>query len=414
MEFARKIFSVGVLIVVLLVIPFFYAFPDTFEVRQYGIAQQILAHNPLNVKELWRTVRSRYSFGVNNLLGSFDTGVDYSDPEKFFGYLFSRFPTYAVVYPTETYYYWTAVMADGKTLSGNMRLLDAQNGVLHIGYFDKNNPHDESSSGWVGDFGPAQGVVIEKIDPNTFDVTYAGKTIRFVLSDFVHDAPKKLTLLPEEDFVAQILDESGIRLFLLYNNQTNSFYFVLNEEASVNENLIEIKDRYLLGKTTSFVYYHDQNYDRKIMVGVSNKEIYNNSYYDGPFDQVPPRLPLKEKLEAAYPYVKYRGGIDEHGNFIALQGSRVAISPYYDYDDITELFNYLGRCNEEEGKSAFWSCLTYEWKKDFHKTLGVKTAPHALHISQGWPANHSGSISATWPKTHSASKSSTWTADFRP
>lgn len=360
---ATFLLVVAVLISILS-LPFFWAYPDDFGLHQFIVADKIITHHPLDILTIWKTIRSRYSFGLNRLLLKSNRSVNYKDPKQFFSYLFSRFPTYAVVYPTETYYYYTTTMQDGRILSGNIRLLDAQSGILHIGYFDKTDPHSPDSESWTVDIGSRDGVSITTNGPFAYDVSYQNKTIHFVLSDFIAEPPKKLRMLPEEKFVSQVLDDSGIRFFLLFNQKTNSFYYIANEEHGIDEQLREIKSNYYLGLDSQFVYYYDRNENRKLLVGVSKHSIYLNDYYDGPFDQVPPRLDDKSMLIAAYPYVVYRGGIDAHGNFNNIPGERVAISPYYDYESIPELLSYLSRCKDGD-KSIFWSCLTYEWKKDF-------------------------------------------------
>lgn len=361
-------FTIGAGLTAVLMLPFFWAFPSDLTLNQLLIGQETLRNNPLSLSTLTEQLKSLYYLGLNELFNE-PPIVDYTDPKQFFGYIFSRLPRYAVVYPTETYYYYQVLMPDGRHISGNLRLLDAQDGIIHIGYFDKNNPHDETTENWVGDFGVQDGVTIDTVDEYTFDVTYKGKTVRFALSDFVHEVPRSLSLLPEEEFLSQIFDESGIRFSLLYNSSTASFYYVVNEDVSFNEKTTALGNNYVLGRRTNYVYYDDPQHPRRLLVGVSEAEIMQNSYYDGPFDQVPPRLPIKSKLEAAYPYVKYRGGIDEHGNFKMIESSRVAISAYYNYGSISNLQNYQSRCTREVGVSKFWSCLTYEWKKDFHKGL---------------------------------------------
>ena len=366
----RRAACTGILlcgIFLLVVLPLIGASLPDFELNQFFIYRHT---ENATTKDHIRNLQSAFSLGLRRVFGGMpDNNIDYYDPKIFFDYLFARLPSYAIVYPTETYYYYRTAMADGVTIAGNVRLLDAREGVLHIGYFDANNPHDAKSQSWTADFGEAEGVAVAQVEENQYDVTYKGRTVRFALSDTTHVRPVAVTLQDDETFIAQILDESAIRFFLVYNKTTDSFYYLLNDERGANENLVKRAGGYQLGTRTGFVYYDDAQTARKILVGVAKESIMGNTYYDGPFDQVPPRLPLKEKLEAAYPYVTYRGGIDAHGNFVNSPGSRVAISPYTDYTKLDTLTGYLDRCKQVESNSSRWSCFAYEWKKDFHRSL---------------------------------------------
>ena len=145
-----------------------------------------------------------------------------------------------------------------------------------------------------------------------------------------------------------------------------------------------------------------------------------NSYYDGPFDQVPPRLSLRDKLLRAYPYTKERGGIDNHGNFIAIADTRVAISPYTTYRKLSDLVEYQMRCQDHPTKSEKWSCLAYEWKRDFHRFSNASTSTtrdespdeSSVFVRQGWPANHYRDASFAWPTDHLRLKSAEWPANY--
>lgn len=92
-------------------------------------------------------------------------------------------------------------------------------------------------------------------------------------------------------------------------------------------------------------------------------------YFDGPFDQVPPFLDIRDKLHIVYPYLKDQG-IDLHGNFLNQPGVRVAVSPYQQYENLSdiELFIekhiFLGSPDEPE-----FVRFVYESKMDFHKKL---------------------------------------------
>lgn len=379
--------------------------------NQFYIQSMFLSYKSMNLEEFTDFFQSTYSHGLSLILEPpEEKNIDHTNIEEFFSYLFDRIPSYAIVYPTETYYYYIIDLPN-VTISGNLRLLDADEGKIHIGYFDKNDPHGES---YYTTLGQENGVTINKVSDYVYDVAYNQKTVRFKLSDIADKQPKELKLLPEEEFVAHILDESGVKLFLLYNNQTSTFYYVMDEEVKHTDRFT-VHENYLLGNRTGFVYYHDKHYDRKILVGVSRMNIFYNNYFDGPFDQVPPRLNIRDKLIAAYPYTNYSGGIDEHGNFNAFNSSRVAISPYYDYLDIQDLIDHNEHCEVFSDKQQVWSCLVYEWKKDFHKTLEnnndqtlANQVNHPVYVSQGWPANHQAEISLGWDHEHTQEISETW------
>ncbi len=395
----------------LLVAPLFLALHNDVYLNQFMLQTTWIGYGSFS--ELPSFLRSAYSLGWRLLLTVEKPLLNATDPQETLAYLFQYIPHHAYVYPTETYYYYKFPLGN-LTYAGNFRLLDAHEGKLHIGYYNLDQPHGDI---YYTLLDADDGIYITPLDNFTFAVTYNNMERIFHLSPLASQPPQQLRTLPEEEFIAHIIDESGIVLFLLYNTNTSSFYYVLDEEKPAMDNFYKLPSSYFLGQRTSYIFYKDQEYARKILVGVSQNNIYLNNYYDGPFDQVPPRLYLKEKLEAAYPYTKYAGGIDEHGNFYSFAGSRVAISPYLDYNDTANLFSYLDRCDSSSGKSIYWSCLTYEWKKDFHKTLEQQSIQqnltsssdtHALYFSQGWPANHDGQISLQWPVDHTADVSSSW------
>ncbi|MCB0338537.1 MAG: hypothetical protein KDD53_02985 [Bdellovibrionales bacterium] len=367
--------------------------------------------------EMWKDfLRSAYSLGLVELFADKSiASVDPKNPDDIFGYVFRSAPSYAVVYPTETYYYYSFNLPE-VTIAGNFRFLDADKGLIHIGYFDQKEPH--AGVGGAKTFGVEQGVNVSQVGDHLYDVTYQGTTKRFKTSALASKPPVALQTLPEEEFVAHIHDESGIRFFLFFNRETEDFYYVLDEEHGVPEKLVDLGRGYYKGADSSFVYFEDVKFKRKVLSAVSNQNIFWNNYYDGPFDQVPPRLALRDKVLAAYPYAKYRGGIDEHGNFKEIEGTRIAISPYNNYEKIDVTLDYLDRCKESKPGSQMWSCLSYEWKRDFHKTLETKgygdvhEASHKIFLSQGWPANHWGNKSITWPSEHKRYKSEKWPKNF--
>lgn len=374
--------------------------------------------------------------------------VNFDDPRSVFSYVLSRFPDNAVVYPTETYYYYRFNLGP-RVVAGNVRLLDAADGKIHIGYFDANEPYASAAA----TFTSADGVEVKTVGPNQYAVTADGRTVTFRLFGADADRPRNLRLLPDERCISGILDESGIRFFLMYDASVQAFWFVLNPDLEQADRFVPVSPdhpEFRVGQRTRFVVYHDQQFDRDLLVGVLVESVRRNDYYDGPFDQVPPRLGIRKELEAAYPYVQWRGGIDDHGNFMGQDSSRVAISPYEQYNTVGELVTRLSsRLAVVPGPATTahkWLRLTYESKRDFHRRLIAAGEPmtkevvnpfdspatplvgpvptlkpleewvprdHEIWVSQGWPADHMRAQSQEWPANHEQIQSKAWPANHR-
>ncbi|MEK7390857.1 MAG: hypothetical protein AAB635_01830 [Patescibacteria group bacterium] len=320
-------------------------------------------------RDTFKVALSNYTARLNSFFGNGSVSeVDLANIDSVFAYVWSNIPYYAIVYPTEMYYYYRI---PGANLSGNLRFSDIGNGKLSFAFFSTDNARSFDSGNDYKLFDEKDGLLIGAIENNRVRITYKGKSVIFELPHIQYDRPKNLKILPEEEIISKIRDESGIVFYLFFNDKTNFFYYVLDEESPVTEVLTKADGNIYLGERTQFAYYDDKNFARKILVGVSTENIWENNYFDGPFDQVPPNLEIREKLYKAYPYTQYMNGLDPNGNFLDWKGSRVAISSYLDYyyPDITELQKRINGCKTDLEPSAFWSCLTYETKKDFHKTI---------------------------------------------
>ncbi len=289
-------------------------------------------------------------------------------PELVFRHVLAHTPPLAIVYPTEEYYYFRFRVGRAK-VSGNIRLVHANEGEISVGYFDAENPAIMRSA----TLGEADGVVVRQITPDLVYIGVDGIGRLFVLSRRALRSSSVLELLPGEEVVSGILDESGVSLTLLFHRITEAFYFVLNEDVPQVEKYDVVegeKVRVLVGQRSGFVFADDVESNRKILVGVREHDVARNTMFDGPFDQVPPRLPIKEMLEQAYPYVKLNEGIDAHGNFVGTPGSRVAISPYQRYRTVEALVVWL----DEQSvvaitKADLWLRWTYEDKRHFRRRL---------------------------------------------
>lgn len=352
-----------------------------------------------------------------------DEGVSFDDPRSVMRFVLAHAPQEAVVLPTERYFYFRFHLGE-RVVSGNLRFTDIERGVLHTGYFDAMNLESSRHAS----FGTDEGVVVAELADGRRRVSMDGVSRDFALATAALRLPRALELGEGEEFVTGVLDESGTPLAMLWNEPASAFYFVLNPDYGSPEPLTPFgaDGDYFVARDSRFVYHRDE-LARLVLVGVRAQNVQDNSYYDGPFDQVPPNLPLKAKLERAYPYVTMRGGIDEHGNFVDLDSSRVAISPYLQYSTFEEVEAWLDTKKAMTAAGpARLAAMTYEAKRDFHKvyqdlktptTLGevlalraraIESLPHALYTSQGWPANHRVESSDSWPASHERASSGAW------
>lgn len=385
-------------------------------------------HSEISLHEMWLAEKAAWR-GVATSLADTSapvtspaepSGVALDDPSSVVSAILRAAAPRAVVYPTEGYFYWEFPLGH-RLVRGNLRFVDIESGVLHYGYFDDYDP----GSLWAGSLAAADGLEVTPLGPRRFRVSYCDVTVEFELSSGPDRRPDSLRLTDGEEIVSGIVDESGLLFWLIWNEPGEAFYYVVDDSLGVWDELIPVEGTdgsIEVGGESRFVFLVDRAWDRRVLIGVWSKQIRWNTYFDGPFDQVPPRLPLKDKLERAYPYVNERGGIDEHGNFVALEAQRVAISPYAAYESLDALAKYATELLDQGVRGPdLWLALTHEWKRDFlrgpsePRTIGdLLRRPSGIHAQpsrQGWPANHSGAASLGWPPSHFRSVSGDWPPD---
>ena len=293
--------------------------------------------------------------------------VDLSDRAAVISYVLKNCDAVNFVYPTEQYFYFK-FYSGHRLISGNLRFCESEKGVVHFGYFDE---HDPSVSFFGSIKNDQNGAVITNNDCVT--LRFLDIERKFVIKYLrINDNDQKLQ--NGEEVICRVLDESGYHFKLLFNQSDNYFFYVLDESENLPEPLSELTVgdfKFYVGLESRFILFRDQISKRRILVGVQIDKIKWNTYFDGPFDQVPPNLDLKDRLERAYPYVRYRGGIDKHGNFRKVYGSRVAISPYKEYSTVSEFLAFalptIYKSNKQ-GKPAYQG-LVLEDKASFHKKL---------------------------------------------
>jgi hypothetical protein len=165
----------------------------------------------------------------------------------------------------------------------------------------------------------------------------------FELNDLSKVAVPTGVLGPDDQYLGPMFDESGIRLFLVFNRKLKIFHYVLDETAPVPDELIpsRLTNRILIARRTGFAFYNEHRLNRRILIGVFEGNSSVNSAFDGPFDQLPDNFikgdELHDALVAAEPALA--GRIDRFGG--SPDGtSRHLIGPYVYYRSEEELLPF--------------------------------------------------------------------------
>ena len=298
------------------------------------------------------------------------TGIDLDSAEQVFKYVFEQLDDEVVVYPSENYYYFKFT-ASGKTVTGSLHLLlnDPNEIKIGLGYVhkieDKHRQKDyQITGGWI-EYVSGDGIVeMEMVDDFTCRVLYQEREVTFKLFQPSLNKPKKANLLPAEIYVGPSFDESGLQFYLIFNKESQSLYWLLNEDVFVPEAFLEIKDDILLGDRTEFVFYADSLNTRKLLIGVEGKNVLQNNWYDGPFDQMPDNyartgdIEILPYLEKHYP--QHKGKLNKFGCFLKKKGMRVPVAPYRVYWSCDD-FSFIDSLKEKEmSTSAFYKRLTQQ------------------------------------------------------
>ena len=267
--------------------------------------------------------------------------LNVKDPLAVFAFVLGRLPERVNVLPTENYYYFRVAL-NGAIYAGNIRLAanDRDQGKVHFAYnvLPTDRRPDPETQHVVLD--ASRGVKVEKLGTLAYRVTHAGKSVVFALNDLAQVKPPAGLLNADEKFLGPIFDESAIRFFLVFNTKFKIFHYLLDDGSGVADEFVAAKatERIGIGKRTGFAFYRDER-GRRILIGVERRNSELNTYFDGPFDQLPDNFidgeALRDAIVAVSPEVK--GQIDRFGNFTARSDERYLIHPYLRYRHECEL-----------------------------------------------------------------------------
>lgn len=333
----------------------------------------------------------------------------FADPRRVAAAVLGSLPPMVCVIPTEQYFYFE-MFFDGEWIAGNLRCTDAAQGILHCGYYLRRNP---DVSGYAA-LGASDGLCVSESAVGEHRVVHVSDEETGAETDFVVVVPSKLTfcehvqLAESETVVTPIIDESGTCFALTYNRASKEFYYILIAPVPTEELAPASASQCSIGSISGFMYMRD-SMDRHILVGVRKDDIRDNSFFDGPFDQVPPDLDLRGMILDAYPGIEAHNGdsLDVHGNWVSSRNTRVAIAPYATYDDSTLDVAVRLASQRALRRSAFEDRLAMKsfFPEDDSAARAAREAWSAVvwaHAKE-WPANHdlgrsAASVQAIAPK----------------
>jgi hypothetical protein len=260
------------------------------------------------------------------------------DPIAVFSFVFRNIPERARIYPTENYYYFRFTQ-NGTPYTGNIRLAaaDRDQGKVHFAY-------GERTSDWRPQLpvkhivlDASNGIAVERLPANGYRISHDGRSVTFLLNDLSQAKPLAGVLRSDEKFLGTIFDESAVRFFLIFNSRLKIFHYLLDETAGPGDDWAAAAGgAFLIGKRTGFAIYRDG--ERKVLIGVHERNSRLNTLFDGPFDQLPENEIEGEALRAAIVAAdrNVKGKIDRLGNFLDGSG-RYLIHPYMLYRTIADL-----------------------------------------------------------------------------
>jgi hypothetical protein len=290
---------------------------------------------------------------------------DIKDPMAVLAFVLGSLPQRVTVYPTENYYYFKFVHG-GVPIAGNLRLdpRDRDQGKVQLGYYEDHAEWKKDGFEQGLELGAKEDVLVERVESLVYRVTYKGTSVVFALNDVSQVKPPAGAVGPDERVIGPVFDESAVRFFLVYNTKAKVFHYILDETAAVPDELTPSprSDRLLVGKRTGFAFYRDHRLDRKILIGVFERNVLQNNYFDGPFDQLPDNFIEGETLRQAIvdsdPTVK--GQIDRFGYFKDGE-ARYAINPYMQYRSENDLLA-VHRCATDRRvpAAAYYRCFAMD------------------------------------------------------
>jgi hypothetical protein len=316
--------------------------------------------------------------------------LDIKNPNAVFEAVFDALASKVVVYPTESYYYFTFPFK-GIVYAGNIRFdaWDQFDGKVHFAYFPEYSYWRKPLDPVYKKLGPDDGLKITQVNKFLYKITYKGKTVDFELPDLSNVKPAPNMLRPDEVYIGPSWDESGVQFFLIFNKTAKTFLYLLNDNPKMDQyDASSLSPAVTVGIRTSFVFYKDKLVDRQILMGDFVGNTMLNNYFDGPFDQLPDNYvqgnTLLDAILEIEPGMKGekadRYGADPTGEF------RYGITSYKYYGELAELKPIVECATTNNDPAIYYKCFDAT-KANEEEAEGKSSTASALPWDNGKPAS---------------------------
>lgn len=276
-------------------------------------------------------------------LNGFDV-VDFDDQDGMFEAVLAALPDDIIVYPSEGYYYFW-FYHHGNLVRGNLRFgydLRDEGRLAFAYYYDIGHSPANKAYTKFKIFESSDDFSLIKEGSRAYRLRYKAKTINVTLPIPVSNYRPR----DGEVHVGDMMDESGIVFALVFNEAASHFFYILDQSKDY-EFHEDLSDNLSIGTRSSFVFYNRG--DDKILVGVRRDKVTANTFYDGPFDQLPEHsldaADFESLVKKAYPHLTRE--INSHGQYTELESMRIAVDNYSIYDDVSH-FAPLDLCPQAD------------------------------------------------------------------
>ena len=140
---------------------------------------------------------SSYFYGLHLIFSNQKETANLEEPKEMFEFIYSWLPSKAIVFPTESVYYF-ATELEGKKIHGNFRFSEIEKKKIIFSYFYLEK--DERKS-FMLELKEGDELSIEKISENKYAVKFKDKKIRFILPEKEQKLPENFGLYRGDKFM---------------------------------------------------------------------------------------------------------------------------------------------------------------------------------------------------------------------